>query len=79
MNSHAPAGIEIWLQSTSRNNGFNNEFDVPWGFPDKVRNVDSLQLRCRTGSSYTSPQVAAMGIRQIEKPQLAKEKEDLSL
>lgn len=70
MNSHGPAGTEIWLPSTSRNNGFNNDFYVPWGFPDQVRNVSSLQLRCRAGSSYPSPQVAAMGIRQIEKPQL---------
>lgn len=62
---HAPAGIEIRLPSTGRNSDFNKDFYVPWSFPDTVRNVSLLWLRCRAGSSYPSPQVAVMGIRHL--------------
>lgn len=62
MNPHAHAGMEIWLPSTGRNSDFNNDFYVPWSFPDTVRNVSSRRLRCRAGSSYLSPGVAVMGI-----------------
>lgn len=62
---HAAAGIEIRLPSTGRNSDFNNDFYLPWGFPDMVRNVSPLQLRCRVESSDSSPWVAVVGLQHL--------------